>query len=110
MHFGSEDDLFHFRHLTQCASRYFFTDTHRVHVGGVEEVDAKVERFLIEGSRVDFVEDPWSPFRSAVGHAAETNPRDLQSAAAQLSVLHQALRSSSALGTDDHLGVAVCRL
>ncbi len=78
MDFGGEDDLLHRRHLTQGTPGYFFARAHRVHVCGVEEVDAEVERLSEERSRVSFIEHPRSPFRRAVAHAAETDSRNEQ--------------------------------
>ena len=50
----------------------------RVHVGGVEEVDAVLERALDEGAARRLVQHPRPPGRRAVGHGAEAEPRDLQ--------------------------------
>ena len=88
MHLGGEDDLFHLRHLPQGASGDLLAHPHRVHVGGVEEVDAQIQGFLEERAGVDFVEYPGPPFGSAVGHAAQTDPGNLEAAAAQLRVFH----------------------
>src|SRR5882724_5906227 len=80
MHLCGEHYLFHLRHLVERSAGHLFAHAHRVHVGGVEEVDAKVQGFLIEGARVDFVQDPRAPFWGAVGHASQTDPGDFEAA------------------------------
>ena len=60
----------------------------RVHVGGVEEGDAELERPPDERPAVLFVQHPRAPGRRAVGHRAEAQPRDLQARSSEIEMLH----------------------
>ena len=82
MDFGREYDLVQFGHLSEGTACYFLADAQRIHVGGVEEIDPELERFLEERPRVHVVENPGTPFWRPVGHAAETDPRDNEAASA----------------------------
>ena len=93
MHFGGEHNLFHLRHLAQGTTSDLLAHAHRVHVGGVEEIDAEVEGFFIEGARVDFIQNPRAPFRGTVGHAAQTDPGDFEATVSELCVKHFAPQS-----------------
>ena len=55
----------------QGAAGDLLADAERVHVGGVEEVDAGLERAAKERLRRGLVEDPRPPLGRAVAHAAE---------------------------------------
>ena len=56
--------------------------TERVHVGGVDERDAKVARVIEDRARARFVD------LQSKGHRAQTNAGDVEPGAAQASVLH----------------------
>src|ERR1035441_3502822 len=60
----------------------------RIHVGCVEKVDAGLERAAKERLCGALVENPRPPLRRSVAHAAETQPRDGDSSAAEGRVLH----------------------
>src|SRR4029077_14751301 len=69
-----------------------FADAARVHVGGVEEVDAVLERADEERAAGGLVEDPRPPLRRAIGHRPETDARDLQARATEPNVIHRRRR------------------
>src|SRR5262249_17375254 len=71
--FRRDDDLIELRHRAQRTSDHLFAPSERVHGGWVEEVDAVVERSLEERLCGGFVQDPRSPLRTAVAHAAEAD-------------------------------------
>src|ERR1051325_8065028 len=74
--------------LAQRAADDFFAHAARVHVRGVEEVDARLEGALEEGTRRVFVEDPGAPRAGAVGHGAEADAGDFETGLAEIDVLH----------------------
>ncbi len=67
---GGDDDAVA-RDLGEGAAGDLFAGAERVHVGGVEEIDASVEGTAEEGLAGLFVEDPFAPLGRAIGHAAE---------------------------------------
>src|SRR5262245_57397273 len=64
-------------------------DAERVHVGGVEEVDARLGRPPRERRRLLLAERPLPRCRVSVAHHAQTDPRDLEAGLAQSRVLHR---------------------
>jgi len=78
------------RAIARSAAGDFFADAERVHVRGVEEIDAGVDRAFEERLRGGFVEYPWPPARIAVTHAPERKPRNRQSTRAEPDVFHTA--------------------
>ena len=72
----------------------FLADAQRVHVGGVEEVDAGLDRPAEEGTRGGLVEHPRAPVRVAVAHAAQAQPRYGYAGAAQKGVFHVSVQCS----------------
>src|SRR5690606_10179297 len=61
-------------------------------VGGVEEVDPRLDRAADERARIGLRQRPRmaAPVRVAVGHAAEAEPRYVESRASELGVFHAA--------------------
>jgi len=60
----------------------------RVHVGGVEEVDAQVDGAVDDGVALLLFEHPLAPLRSAEAHTPETDAANLYARVAQRRVLH----------------------
>src|SRR4029453_1943429 len=83
-----DDDLIARREVAQRPSEHFLTRAERVHVGGVEEIDAKLERATDERAPLLFREDPRAPLRIAVRHRAQTDARDLQTSPTKIHVRH----------------------
>ena len=81
-------DLVALREVLQRAADDLLADAARVHVGGVEEVDAVLEGALDERPAGRLVQHPRPPRRRAVGHGAEAEPRDLQPRRAETDVVH----------------------
>src|SRR5437899_3683263 len=71
VHFRRKHDLFTLRQVTQSATNNFLAGTVGVDVGGVEEIDAELERSREEWSGSFFAKTPWmaASFRFAVAHA-----------------------------------------
>ena len=92
-HLGGDHHLFAPGQLLDRAAEHGFALATRIHVGGIEEVDAVLDGPLVERAAGGFVQDPRPPVRRAVGHGAETEPRDFQARWCQggrspLSLLH----------------------
>ena len=69
----------------------------RVHVGGVEEVDAEFEGAFDERTRLALRRGPTAATSdAAVGHRAETDARDLEPRPSERHVLHQSILSPPA--------------
>ena len=85
---GGEDRMVARAEVLHRAAEDLFRDAERVHVGGIEEVDALLERPLEKRAAGLFSEHPAAPGRIAVGHDAEAEPRDFQAGAAKIHVLH----------------------
>src|SRR5699024_1900178 len=71
---------------------HFLRDAAGVHVGGIEEIDAGLDRAAVEWLAGVFVEHPAAPFRGAVGHGAETQAGNLETGVAEANVLHDGSR------------------
>ena len=66
-----------------------------IHVGGIEKVDARLDRTLHQRPARLGVEHPGTPLGTAVGHHAEADARDLDAGGAEIDVLHRCLRQAS---------------
>ena len=82
MHLGGKDDVV--APIRKRLPDDFFRLTVGVHVRGVDEVDAGIERGMDDGDAVVVV--PVAP--RAEHHGAETQRADLESGATQAAVLH----------------------
>jgi hypothetical protein len=60
----------------------------RIDVGGVEEIDAGVERRLDERPRLVLLQRPLASGFRAVSHHAEAEPRDLETGLAEIDEIH----------------------
>ena len=64
------------------ASGDFLARAERVHVGGVEEVDSRLDGLAEERLRGGLVEDPRTPLGTAEAHASQGEARDGEAGAA----------------------------
>src|SRR5262249_4333136 len=85
---GRDHQLLALAEILDRAAEDLLAGAERIDVRGVEEVDAELERLLDEGATVVLVEHPGTPGLGAVGHAAEADPRDPESGATQVDVVH----------------------
>ncbi len=84
-----DDDLVALRELLQRAPGDLFADAARVHVRGVEEVDAALERAFDERPARRFVERPRMPLRRSVRHHAEADAGDFEPCRTESDVIHR---------------------
>ena len=76
------------REVGQRASHDLFTDAAGIHVGGVEEVDAGVERTLDERAAGGLGQYPAAPRRRSEGHRAQAEARDPQPGPTEIHMVH----------------------
>ena len=90
---GRDHDLAAPRVVEQRPADDLLARSGRIHVGGVEEVDAEVERLLQERPARRLAEGPdvAAAVGLAVAHAAEAEARDVEAGAAELGVFHGAV-------------------
>src|SRR6185503_5256360 len=92
-HFGGENDLVALREVADGAAQHLFALAGRIHVGGIEEVDARFERPLEVRASILFAQRP-RPLQDSgrlglpVAHTSEAHTRNLQARAPQRHVLH----------------------
>src|SRR5882724_7913580 len=86
---GGDDHTVARRELLESAAGDLLADAERVHVGGIEEVDAELDGAPEERAALLFFEDPLAPFLRPVGHAAETDAGDLEAGGAEANVFHE---------------------
>ena len=89
---GRDDDLVAPGVLLQRAPGDLFARAERVHVGGVEEVDAVFQRTGEKRLAGRFVEHPLAPLRGTETHAPEADPRHFQTGRSEIDVVHVSLR------------------
>ena len=70
---GRDHQLIARGELLDRAAHDLFAHAARVHVGGVEEIDALLDRALQEWPALRLVKHPRAPFACAVGHRAEAD-------------------------------------
>ena len=95
VHLGCDYDRFAARVGLEEAAHDGFTFAARINIGGIEEIDAEIERLAQKGLAVGFIQGPRMASRhrlalrrAAVAHASKTNPGDFQSSAAEIDVFH----------------------
>src|SRR5260370_17805013 len=83
----------------QESAKYVFAGPRRINVGGVEKIDAQIERLTQERLTLFLIQGPgvaaWLDFSDSglpIGHAAEADARDLQSGLAKIDVVHSSSR------------------
>ena len=97
--FRRDDDGVAVGEVADRAAENLLGDAARIHVGGVEEVDAALERALEERAAGFFAQDPRPPVRIAVGHGSETDPRNLEAAPPEIHILHPFIGTSPLTGS-----------
>ena len=85
---GRDDDLRPGAEVAHGATENLLADSVGVHVGGVEEVDARLNGALDERASRRLVEDPGAPRGRAIRHDAETETGDAKTGAAEGDVVH----------------------
>jgi hypothetical protein len=81
-HLGGDDDVVAAGEVPDGAAGDLLGDAERIHVGGVDEVDAELDRTLDDRPAAIFGEHPRAPAGVAVGHHAEADPRHFEACAA----------------------------
>lgn len=91
VHLGREHDVVAAGEIGQCLADDLLAGAVGVHVGGVEEGDAGLQRLPDQRTRGRLVEGPLvrAPVGHAVGHAAQADPRHVQTRRTELHVLHR---------------------
>ena len=84
--------------ILQRAAQDLFAHAERIHVRGVEKIDAQLERAPDERAALFLFEHPLPPTLRAVSHGAEANPRNLQAGRTEIDVIHILLRYHCARG------------
>lgn len=92
---GCNHDFITRRKLAQQSTGDLLGHPGRVHVGGVEQVDPKLDRTLHDRACGFFTENPRPPLWGTEGHHAERNARHLETALAQIDVMHRNYPSPS---------------
>jgi hypothetical protein len=93
MHLGRQHDRIALGEFLQHAADNFLGAAVGIHVRGIEEIDAQVDRLANQWTAICIVECPRmvAALRLTVGHATETDARYIQASAAELHVLHDGL-------------------
>src|ERR1700722_13021993 len=88
--FGRDDDIVALGEVAQGAAEDLLARALRIHVGGIEEIDATVDGVLDQRTRLVFAERPHRVTAAGitVGHRADRNGRHVQTGRAGLDVLH----------------------
>ena len=86
--FGRDDHLVAPGEVLQRAAEDFLAGAARIHVGGVEEVDAAFERPLDERTAGGLIERPGMPVGRSVRHRAEAEARHLEASRTESGVVH----------------------
>ena len=96
VHFGRDDDLIAHGHLFQMRAGDLLAEADGVHVGGIEEIDAGVERDAEVLARIFFIDVPalgaQRPIRqiaAAVAHASQAEAGHGDSSISEVGVLHR---------------------
>src|SRR5437764_11806054 len=75
--------------IFQRAAENLFAFTDRIHVGGIEIIDSKLERFSNEWAGFFFFQNPRSPLLRAIGHGAKTQARYFQAGWSKVHIFHR---------------------
>ena len=87
-HLGRDHDLVAAGELLDRPPEHGLAGTEAVHVGGVEEVDARFPGFADERQGRGLVQHPFAPAGVAIGHAAQAQPRDVEARGAEAYIVH----------------------
>src|SRR5262245_47914827 len=71
------------------AAKDLLTCAHRIHVGGIEVIDAKFQRLPNEWARLLLFEYPRPPLFRSIRHRAQAKSRDFQSSGSKIDVVHR---------------------
>ena len=71
VHFAGQHDFLHAAIVAEGAPGDLLAHAERIHVGGIEEVDARLDGAAEERAGVLLTQHPGAPVRGAVAHAAE---------------------------------------
>jgi hypothetical protein len=87
---GGDDDVVAVGEVLQRPAEDLLAGTLGVHVGGVEEVDARLDRVPDERAALLLAQRPdrVAAARLAVGHGADGDGRDVEAGVAELDVAH----------------------
>jgi hypothetical protein len=88
MDLGRDDDLVAPRVLAQQLACDLLGHSRRIHVGGVEQVDAQFKRTPHDRPSGRLVQHPRTPRRRAERHHAQRDARDFKAARTEVRVLH----------------------
>ena len=86
---GRDHDLVAGRELSQQSASDLLGDSGRVHVGRVEQVDAKLDRTLHDRPRRVLVEHPRPPLGRTERHHAQRDARDFKATMTEVDVIHR---------------------
>jgi hypothetical protein len=87
---GREHDVLAADEILQRAADDFLRRAVRIDIGGVEEIDAELERLLDQRATFFLIERPrmWPAIRNAVGHATDAQPRHAETGLAEFHIIH----------------------
>src|ERR1700674_3260813 len=85
---GGDDHLVALGEVAERPPQHLLAGAARVHVGGVEEVHAHLERPADERPALLFRQHPVAPLAAAIAHATEAETGDLESGTTQVDVVH----------------------
>src|SRR5205807_2245740 len=87
---GCDDDLIAAGEIFDRSAEDLLAAAEGIAVRRVEEIDAALERPLDEGAAVLLADAPGmvAPIRDTIAHAAQTDPRYLQTRATELHIFH----------------------
>src|SRR5438094_923493 len=94
IHLGGYNHLIASGEVPDCAAQNFFAVAERIAIGGVKEIDARLEGLLDEWPALLLGQAPGmiAEIAAAIAHAAEANARDIEACAAELAIFHRLSR------------------
>jgi hypothetical protein len=72
----------------QCPAGDFLAHAQRIDIGGVEEIDPRVQGAHVKGIALAFLQHPVTPLRRPIGHGPQADFRDFQARGAQTNHIH----------------------
>ena len=87
---GCDHDVLAAHEILQRAADDFLRGAVRIDIGGIEKIDAEVERLLDQRPALLLVQRPWmrATIGNAIGHAADAQPRHAQAGLAEFHIVH----------------------
>src|SRR4051812_9293254 len=91
MDLGGDDHLVALGEIAQCPAVDLLARSGRIDIGGVEEVDAQLQRTLNEGPALLLAQGPRmvSPVGLSISHAAKAQARHFQAGPAEIHIVHR---------------------